>query len=51
MKKVLAWIKANLKTLNIAKGPEFESITSCHFKSNHHLTWSLQNPHGTVSGV
>ena len=38
MQKVLAWIKANLKTLNIAKDSEFESITSCHLKSDHHVT-------------
>ena len=30
---MLAWIKANLKTFNIAKNQEFELITSCHFKN------------------
>ena len=32
-KKILAWIKANLKTFNIAKNEELELITSCHFKN------------------
>ena len=32
-KKKIAWIKANLKTFNIAKNQEFELITSCHFKN------------------
>ena len=46
-KDILAWIKANLKTLLIL--PKTKNL-----KWLHHVTlkiYSLQNPHGTVSGV